>query len=86
MKNQDENKNGNNTFDSFEFIHFTADLIKPFPYFSYLVKQHFMKYFGKIKFKRGTGMELSGVIPLVGSRGKSPNAPAILRYLKFENS
>ena len=38
MKNQGENKNGNNTFDSFEFIHFTADLIRHFRYFSYLIK------------------------------------------------
>ena len=44
MKNQGENKNGNNTFDSFEFIHFTADLIRPFTYFPYLIKQPFIKF------------------------------------------
>ena len=28
MKNEVENKTGNNKFDSHEFIHFTADLIE----------------------------------------------------------
>ena len=28
MKNEGENKTGNNKFDSHEFIHFTADLIE----------------------------------------------------------
>ena len=31
-------------------------------------------------------MELGGVISLVESRGKAPNAPAILKYSKPENS
>ena len=30
MKNQGENKNRNNAFDSHEFIHFIADLTGPF--------------------------------------------------------
>ena len=33
MKNQGENKNRNNTFDSLEFIHFTVDLIWPLLFF-----------------------------------------------------
>ena len=31
-------------------------------------------------------MGLGGVIPLVGYRGKAPKAPAVIRYLKAENS
>ena len=42
MKNQCENKNRNNTFNSLEFIHFTAD--RAFIHFSYLVEQHFMNF------------------------------------------
>ena len=54
MKNQGENKNRNNTFDSLEFIHFTADLIGPLYIFSYLIEQHFMKFW-KDKFLENLG-------------------------------
>ena len=40
MENQVGSKKRNNTFNSLEFIHFTADLI----HFSYLIEQHFMKF------------------------------------------
>ena len=43
MKNQGESKNRNSTSDSLEFIRFTADPIGP-QYFSYLIEQHFMKF------------------------------------------
>ena len=43
MKNQGESKNRNSTSDSLEFIHFTADPIWS-QYFSYLIEQHFMKF------------------------------------------
>ena len=32
------------------------------------------------------GMGLGGVVPLVGSKGKAPKAPTVLRYLKPENT
>ena len=37
MKNQGEDKNRNNTFNSLEFIHFTADLIGPLHIFHILL-------------------------------------------------
>ena len=37
MKNQGENKNKNNTSDSLEFIHFTADPIGPLYIFHILL-------------------------------------------------
>ena len=37
MKNQDESKNRKNTFDSLEFVRFTADLIGPLYIFHILL-------------------------------------------------
>ena len=37
IKNQDENKNRNNLFNSHQFIHFIADLIRPLSIFLILL-------------------------------------------------
>ena len=37
MKNQGENKSRNNAFDSHEFIHYIADLIRPLSIFHILL-------------------------------------------------
>ena len=50
IKNQDENKNRNNLFNSHQFIHFIADLIRPLSIFLILLSSiyiymiHIYKY------------------------------------------
>ena len=74
MKNQGESKNRNSTSDSLEFIHFTADPIWP-QYFSYLIEQHFMKFW-KDKVLQNLGKlillskNLTGVPSVTGVHGE----------------
>ena len=58
MKNQGENKSRNNTFDSLDFIHFTADLIGPL-YTFHVLLNNILWNFGKIKFLRFMKTNLS---------------------------
>ena len=73
MKNQGESKNRNSTSDSLEFIHFTTDPIWP-QYFSYLIEQHFMKFW-KDKVLQNLGKlillskNLTGVPSVTGVHG-----------------